>query len=106
MMVYLNKEVARLGSIIRDILDEKETIYFSKRFMQGKRIERIRKSINHLLEAWLWITSGSFVMEFTHRWKKRKRYSWHPNSIMSISKRWNRGWKWLVTPILIVKFNM
>jgi len=51
MMVYLNKEVARLGSIIRDILDEKETIYFSKRFMQGKRIERIRKSINHLLEA-------------------------------------------------------
>ena len=105
-MVYLDKELVRHDSILRDILDEEEVIFFSKIFMQGKRRERIRKSIIHLLEEWLWRKSVSFVMEFICRWKRRKRCSWHPKSIASISKRWNRGWKWLVKPFLIVQFNM
>ena len=96
MMVYLNKEPARLDSIFRDILDEEEAIYFSKIFIQGKRRERFQKIIINLLEEWPWRTSVSFVMEFSHRLKRRKRCSRHPESIMSISRRWNRGWKWLV----------
>ena len=96
MMVYLNKEPARLDSIFRDILDEEEAIYFSKIFIQGKRRERFQKIIINLLEEWPWRTSVSLVMEFSHRWKRRKRCSRHPESIMSISRRWNRGWKLLV----------
>ena len=73
MMVYLDNEPTRLDSIFRDILDEEEEIYFSKRFMQDKRRERIRKGVIHLLEEWFWRTSVSFVMKFSHRWKIRKR---------------------------------
>ena len=60
MMVYLDKEPARLDSIFREILDEEEAIWLSKRFMQNKRRERIRKSIIHLFEEWLWRTSVIF----------------------------------------------
>ena len=44
-MVYLEKGPARLDRISMDILDEKEAICRSKRFMQGKKKEKIRKIV-------------------------------------------------------------
>ena len=45
IVVYLDKEPVRLDRISMDILDEKVEICRSKRLMQGKKKEKIRKIV-------------------------------------------------------------